>query len=741
MPTFTDRVEALITVPASTTVSASTGAHTSAVTVTIDAGDYYLTEAGGVDSLIDTLETELNENVQGYPANASALGSIIGGIWTSGAAWQCQEAATPLVAAFGSPNLTAVSSPTYQQTGPRTGRYSVGFNSTDDAFSGGDVFNVTGTDDLLFAWVGYASAAANADFAGKWNGATGWILANETNKVTLYIDDGPDAAVASTGQLLTGEWYVGLAYIDRTAGFAGVAIKGLTSGTVSSGSASSAALGDITNAANFRLGDVDNYGAASAPLIAYAAISVGASFATGIHAGITTAIANFASAVGSTFSVSLDTSGGSGRVTIANSYLPSYVQFTSTNLRTLLGYEYEFDYPQTNAQLGVALGQTSPQWETGWLCNETSGSLSAAFGGITLTANSTPAYSDLGPRGGADKAVTFNSTDDFFYEAAAINIDVGASDDLALLLVAKFSSVSGNEDIAGKGWAGGTGYLLAREGAAVRLYVDDGPDQVSASVAIAANTWYAILGVLERATNTMRVGVVPLVGSASPTVSTNTSASAVGSLSNASAIRLGDNDAYGAVGMTLAAAYVSSAPGAATGLTSGMSTALSSFATYMKSQTSTQQAKGLWFPDCPLFCDGDPEQAPLVTDRRATISPTKASYALCGNSGYEHTGLVYSHVPRAQVWNSAATYDNGAWETFAKDCIMGLGHEWFTASSPLQFYWNNAGTLTLLGDQGNDGDGMSGWHVVDLNGINPKRSVGEWTGLFRVEIGAVVTDE
>jgi hypothetical protein len=62
-----------MTVPASTTVSASTGAHSTAVTVTVDAGNYYLTEAGGVDSLIDELEAELNENVQGYPLTADAM--------------------------------------------------------------------------------------------------------------------------------------------------------------------------------------------------------------------------------------------------------------------------------------------------------------------------------------------------------------------------------------------------------------------------------------------------------------------------------------------------------------------------------------------------------------------------------------------------------------------------------------------------------------------------------------------
>lgn len=155
-------------------------------------------------------------------------------------------------------------------------------------------------------------------------------------------------------------------------------------------------------------------------------------------------------------------------------------------------------------------------------------------------------------------------------------------------------------------------------------------------------------------------------------------------------------------------------------------------------QTGTQQARGVWFPDCPLSIDGDPAQAPKVTDKRSTISPTGTQFSLVGNSYRRHRGVMWTHVPRASTWESAATYTNASYETFANDCFYGLGHAWFTPSSPVQIYWNDAGTDRAVGYTYNSSAGMAGWYVVNVDSTEPRPSVDGWTGLFRIEFGDIV---
>lgn len=726
-------------------VSASTGAQSSAVTVTIPQGAYYMTEAGGVDSLVDELEAQLNENVRPFPTNASSLAAALGyGTWTSGAGWLMQEASGSLAAEFGAPSLSAVSTPTYRNSFT-TGKYAIGFDSVADAFSGGDVFDVTGTDDLILAWVGAATSvpSSDRDLIAKYTGGVGYltyIVGGGVGGVAFYVNDGTGLVGSATSSLASGEWHVGIAVVERATNRVRVGIRTLGGTTYLGSEGDITGKGTFANAASLLVGanGVTGNGPHTGMAIAATYIVSGSGVATGLSTNLSTALTDFANTINAAWSVSMSST--TGLITASNSFWPSSISFTSTALRDVLGFEYDFDYPQTNAQLGVALGQTSPQWEAGWLCNESSGDLAAVFGSTALADASTPTYSNYGPRGGNDRAVGFNTNTDQFAAASTSTFDVGASEDLALLLVVNFSTISGNVDIVGKGWPGSAGYLLARENGIVQLYVKDGVDQVSVSAAVAANTWYAILGVLERATNTIRVGVVPIFGSASPTVSSNTSASAIGALSNASSFALGENGIYGAGGMTVAAMYASSASGAATGLTSGLSTALTAFQSYMKSQTGTEQAEGVWFPDCPLNLDGDPTQAPKATDLRQSEGPTGIVLGLAGNYKYRHKGLVYSAVPRSQVWESAATYANASWEHFCDTAFFGLGHSWFTPSSRIQIWFDQAGTLTLVGADANDGAGVSGWFVKGITACEPQKTAPPWTGLWRIELPEIVSN-
>jgi hypothetical protein len=747
MPTFTDRVEAQYTVPSSTTVSVSSGALTSAVSVTWTAGSYFHTAAGGVSSGLTVLQTAINAALSPYPNSAASVRAMLGGDWSSGAGWLCQETSGNLSAAFGGVTLTAVSSPTYSNTGPGNGGdIAVGFNSAADAFNGGDVFDLTDTGDIIIAWVAKHDSAPAGDttFITKRTADAGWQLVLTVLGTYTFrgYSAGPVEVFSATGaSIYAGEWHVGIATVDRATGKARVGTYGLTSGTASVSSEATAAVATSGNAVAFSVGDgasAASGGVTSGYLAALYAVA-GNGAATGLSANLSATLTNFANAVSSDFSISLSTS--TGLVTLSNTFWPCSIDFTSTDARDLLGFAHDFNYPQTAALVHAATGSyasSSSVWSSGWLCDESSGSLADSLASRTLSPSSTPTYSNAGPLGGGnDNAVGFNSADDAFQGGDIY--DVGASESFFFLMVVYFDSVSGNRDVFGKGFA--PGYLVTVESGVMYWVTHDGTDVGETSVAVSAGVWYAVMGVIDRANNLQRLGVCPLTGS--PTVSSSVSVSSVGNLSNATAFALGDQNIHGASNTQVAALYVGGGAAAAAGtLVTNLSSALTTFVAYLKSQTGTEQAEGIWFPDCNLSLDGDPGQAPLLTDRRTTISPTKRLFALCGNSGYGHTGLAYQHVPRAQVWSSAATYTNGSWEEFAKACIFGLGHEWFTASSPLQFYWydGSAGALDLLGAEGNSGAGMTGWRIVNLDRVQPQRSVDTWTGLFRIEIGEVVSD-
>jgi hypothetical protein len=158
-------------------------------------------------------------------------------------------------------------------------------------------------------------------------------------------------------------------------------------------------------------------------------------------------------------------------------------------------------------------------------------------------------------------------------------------------------------------------------------------------------------------------------------------------------------------------------------------------------RTGTKQARGLWFPNCPLYMDtADPYEAPPTSDRRTTESPVGGTSSLIGVIKYVNEGLVYSHVPRERVWESRALYSYASWEWFAKECLMAQGVSWFPSTSRFQFYWSDAGVDTLVGGSFNSGAGVSGWSIKNIDRVRPKQSIAGWTGLFRIEIGEIVSE-
>lgn len=734
---FSGRVEARFKVPAGgAAVSASNGARPSATTVTVPAGNYYFEAAGGVNGLVSTLQSYLNDSVQGYPLSAAAMQAALGyGAWTSGAGWLLNEPSGNLAAAFGSPTLTATSL-TYGTAGPRSGiDKAIGFDAGTDRADGGNVFNVAGTDDLTVALVAYIPAAPGSNqFLVSKQGASGagWQIFLANNGELRF--QGYDAATTLLFNCVvsvpTATWCAITATIDRSTGKARVGVRPLSGASSVSAEASVTAT-SMSNAVAFRLGDrSDNPGGAPiGTAVAALYVVAGASVATGLSANLSTALTNFANAVNAAWSVTL---GSDGRVTIANSFWPASLAFTNTTLRTLLGFEYDFDYPQTAAQMAAALGYGT--WSAGYLFNEDAGNASAAFGSPATLTNTagTPTYGNQGPRGGGDKAIGL-ATNVVFSGADAFDADA----DLAFCAVMKLGPGDTAGDILGKGWnlgvPGVVEYILWRSAASTLTFSirTAGGNSYQLNCAIPLNEWIAVMFALDRATGTARLGVHGL-RTGTQTLSLNTSVS-LSTVGQSSIFHVGNSTtvANADIDTQIAALYFAAGNGVAAGMPANLATALSNFATHMRSQTGTQHARGVWYPHCSINMEGDPRRAPLVSDLRQSMSPTGQVLGLVGNTYRRHRNVVWSHVPAAQVWGAEATYENGSWEEFFTETQLGLGSSWFAPSSPVQIYDHNN---VQVGVDAN----VAGWYIVGVGSIEPRKSAGDWTGLWRIEIQQIV---
>ena len=155
----------------------------------------------------------------------------------------------------------------------------------------------------------------------------------------------------------------------------------------------------------------------------------------------------------------------------------------------------------------------------------------------------------------------------------------------------------------------------------------------------------------------------------------------------------------------------------------------------------TQNVRGYWLPDCPLVMDGDPTRAPLVTDLRTTESPGGKVYGVVSADKYRHRGLKLTHVPRARMFEGAASTTYSSWEQWLKDTQFASGHSWFSAASGCQIYWDSAGSAALVGADLNAGAGPSaGWFMTGIDGIEPRMAAPPLTSYWTIEIPQIVSE-
>lgn len=439
-------------------------------------------------------------------------------------------------------------------------------------------------------------------------------------------------------------------------------------------------------------------------------------------------------------------------------------------------------YPLTAANMARAAGGYGT-WASGWLCDESSGSLAAAFGSPSLTAGGSPTYSNAGPRGGTDYAINFSTTSDYF--DGGNNFNLTNTGDICFAAVCKFTSAPSVALLFAKGdgtdtanrWA-----IYPSSSTTMSFEVATaGPVTTTATCTYPTGEWFVLIATIDRATGKGRIATKGLT-SGTASVGTEVTFPAA-TASNSHTFRIGAEPTWSGTTLNFYCAYlaIGTGVGAATGLSSNLATAIATFAAAASSvwavtlstttglatvscpgampftitwtstalrdvlgfastisaatsdQTSTKQARFLWIPDRPLHLMADTKRAPVLTDLRTTTSPKGVMRGFVGNAMYRHERIGWSRVDKNRVWEVEAATTNGTWETFIKDAHLAQGHSWGTPVAPITIYDHSSYKL------GNDAS-ISGWYIEGVTKCDPQKADAQgWAGQWNVEIPALVS--
>jgi len=240
-------------------------------------------------------------------------------------------------------------------------------------------------------------------------------------------------------------------------------------------------------------------------------------------------------------------------------------------------------YPRTAAETRAALGFGT--FGSGWLCDDPSGNLTPAYGGLTLVAGGSGiVYGDTGPGGVDDKAIRFGSprTGQFGGGSA---FDVSSADDLVVAWVGMwislptlFGTMFGKVTPAfTNGWA-----VSGTDGTSFNFGLGPGSTTgvvLSGTSAFQVGSWHVGVAAIDRAVGRAGVGTRSLAG---VTVSASNGNVGATSLANASNFFVGKSDWVSANDtFRLAALFIGEGPGVATGIPANLNTALQNFAAYI----------------------------------------------------------------------------------------------------------------------------------------------------------------
>lgn len=507
-----------------------------------------------------------------YPQTAADVRMALGGLgtWTGGAGWKFDALSGNISALFGSPALTAGGTVNYSNPGARGGTdKAVGYGAAlTDAFAGGNNFDVNSTSDLAIAAVVYVrSYSGSRDFMNKTGaGVVGWALWFNSSTLTITLINGGNRWDATVASAPAAGWYALLAAYDRAAGALRVGFVSLSTGVVSVGSAQApTAAINYSNASTFYIGSsqggLQNWtglGVETNLMVAAAYITTGSGVAAGLTTNLSAALTAFANYL--------------NRLPTGYTTLPSYGNGTDDS---------SDKYPQSALAMQTIVKYCT--WSAGWLFNIASGNDTGVFGGVTMTPVSTPIYGLNGPRGGNDKAIGFDSASDAF--SAGNNLDISATDDLAIAMVCYIGAAVGDRDVLSKKNAANPGYYIYENNANSALTftaLSSGGTRFDASCTRIIGEWCVLMFTIDRGTSRMRAACRGLT-SGTTNVGAETNIATLGTLSNAVNFLVGDGAGFitglGAnPNLKIAGLYAAKGTGAASGLSANLAAAIANLA-------------------------------------------------------------------------------------------------------------------------------------------------------------------
>lgn len=304
---------------------------------------------GAAGSSSTTLEGVTTAGQQ--PTTAALAQGALGGYGTLVAGYLFDVASGSIPAAFGSPStLTVTGAPTYGIAGPLGGAdkaVSLGAYAA-TMIDGGDVFDLSATDDLVIAWAGrFTVAPSGGEFSqiiGKVTASfgDGWSIAAGDGSTGLVFSMGPGSSqgtsTGSSSDFRLGEWHVGIAALSRTTGKARIALRYLSDGDLRM-SPLATVTATVANAASFTVGNSLWVPGQNGFQIAALLVGHGTGAATGVPENMTAAIRALASrfSIDAHGTVVTNIISGTAAVTLGalSSSAAGKVQIKGTAARTL----------------------------------------------------------------------------------------------------------------------------------------------------------------------------------------------------------------------------------------------------------------------------------------------------------------------------------------------------------------------------------------------------------------------
>jgi len=299
-----------------------------------------------------------------------------------------------------------------------------------------------------------------------------------------------------------------------------------------------------------------------------------------------------------------------------------------------LSYSPVASFPATAAATAAAAGGGT--WSAGWLGEDPSAQLGAAFGGTNLpevSGGGSPVYRVPGPLGDFAVRVTVPNTG--WTAASTAFLDIGTGDLCGIAVVRVTSAPATADYVCSKtDFAGGHGFTVQVGADGHVAFEMIGTLHLFASTPVGAvvpGDWTVVMWALDRGTNRGRVATQSL-GSGVQKVSPESDTTGMGSMAIASPFRVAGAGALDSP-LEIAAVYMGVGAGAAAGLSANLAARLASFCASLGAPNVTRVV--LTTTDVPGGQAKQPFILPEEVADTATTPPHNDRIYLTGTGLYQ----------------------------------------------------------------------------------------------------------